>query len=67
MNTKEPSKQPQPSYHDDQPRLPAVARMIEERGTTRGNFMAVVKKAAKTEHGSTSSRSQNVKDARPKA
>ncbi len=49
MNTSEASKQPRPSYENGEPRVPAVAHMIEERGTSRGNFVAIVKKAAKTE------------------
>ncbi len=39
-------KRPQPSYQNGKVSEPKVARLVEERGTTRGNFMAVVKKAA---------------------
>lgn len=67
MNTKEPNKQPRPSYEDGTPRVPKVARMLEERGTTRDNFVALVKKAADTERSVASSHSQKTKDARAKA
>ncbi len=45
MNTKEPSKQPQPSYEEGKFRDPKITAMQDE-GFRRDKFLAVVKKAA---------------------